>query len=1565
MDIPDITCIPYINKDYLYIKVKHKILKFKTINIKLDSNNKEDFKSCKYAIEKVDDNKDEINYFIKFIQGDKVIHKEKIYLLNVKYYLTGPCNKRINKKPFYSYIEKRAFNLEDINALLKREKIDDIYKIDPIKIKKKGEKYFENMSNKEYFIDENEFVILELHYKKLKEKENLINIYNKEIMKIYNKINKDSENVKKYDLIYLYAAPLVKDDSGKSSKFSKISYREEIKIIIDIMKKKKKQFKCLFQCLSVDVLRDVLENKKAKILHISSHGIIDDKSYSLVLENLEKCGQEQIVKTNTLQTLLQSNPSNINNMDLIVLATCHSGHFKELFTKFCKPKNIIYVDPNEGINDKLCVSFCEYFYSELTEGKTIKDSFENTISKLKSNSRLLSILQGQLKIEIQKLYYYFSKQIDCDLSPFKFNGEGELSINANVKINFITQKYKSLIGRMPILVHVFKEIQFNNDNQFVVIYGKKGLEKLDFAESLCVYLFERKIIENFEILDEFEIGENFLEITETKINEMQQNAKYSQKKAVIIVKIQKNEGLIKKIKHTFNKYKNCYFIIVIDLEVISDEAKQDKHYFSAFLDEYNAEVLFKEIYASYGRNPQNIIFSHKNSLSSIFHTKEFEPKKISKLVDYYILYNSFDKININDIENDNIERTISLTPLYAYLYLLSKMPSGLPDCFVQLIFKENFDDDLISKYTKNNWNYINTDIQFNNLNIVEENINNKEENNKGYNKKTFEDFEKYSLQYMLKTLKLYAKLLYFYIEKDREEIIYPDENIHLIFNSYNNEGIWKSNIPNIKDEERIKENEFINKDFNIKNHYENIYNLINYLVNKLEYFDEAFMYIEYLIEILLLFPSYFFLKKICKYYIKKCKEFCTICQEHYKKNNEKMKEFAKYKTLEAKLKQINNIFQEIEDFKDKDLPYDNNIKAEFELINNQKNDLKKQVEKCKEIYGNWKENYIKKFQEIEKKFEYQNAKLSLFLYSIDCEEIKNLPKDKDLELELYILKFLKNKDEHLREILQEEEKNPRLSTKMKSILYYELAIYYYSEKNIDESEEYLQKALSYSKGFKFIYHRIFMDLCYIDFNKINSSNPKDKSNKKNQDTPLKKIIEENIKNLDKLLKDVYSDKLHNEELNLRQKFYDLLEPNTIMLNSNPLKNGYNILSSGIYAYQNNQYYILDKLNELGKEDKIKSYIRMKSYILNKKNLNEALKKKGEILIIQSDDYTENGDIMLESEKGISEKLTKNEFMDIIDKQDSKKIFKFKIVILSFINCSKMFEYIKDKVEFEYLIYFQSNNIKSVKKKVEYNQLCVEFIIDFISSYPENNYNDEDLVLFTPRNFDEKLKKSILKSNFEYKIVKKGININNPIKYGEKGIFFLDPLLKLPSTEFSLTNKVYNGYNNEMIDIIEKLLIGQGQSFYCNKQRKEKYLKMSFEIIKFFYKHKTFLKFYYINVEKGDKIESISKDKEDKNIPGQTKQNNYFYLVYNCRYSNSMDILNILLNNNNSYIIIYDEEGESDLEEEDNYELESSSDYENNNSDNKMFSAFEYKGNYSEPDSENEYIVDNIVGDEDY
>ena len=1497
-------CLTFINKNIMNIRIKSKEQKFKNIKIALHTNDDiKKFENCKYKIEK-EEKDDKVNYYLMFNKDNNCVHIEQIYLLNVKYYLTnGPCHKRNSKKPYYSYIEKTKVNLDDIKSLITREKLN--YIIEQIKIKTQtadGKIIFENVSdNKEYNFDKSGYITLEFHYNRIKEKNNLINDYRNKFGKLYTKFNKFSEKSGKHDLIYLYASPLAEDDKGTPIDVARICYREEIKIIYDLMKKKKKKLDCLFKCASDKVLKDTLANRKTKILQISSHGInYDDVGYNIILENLEKYGQKQIENRDNLKIILENNSSAIKNIDLIILLTCHSEGFQELFVKG-SPKYIIYVDKKCEIGEPLCLKFSKYFYSELLDGNSINESFINAKKKLYLNSDILSKNLGE---EIEKIKIYKRDSNVGEIRPFLKYEQGNISINENVKINFNPIKYRSIIGRIHIIIQVIKDLRdSNNINQFIIIYGKAGLEKLNLAESLCVYLFERQIIANYEIFNQLEIDDNIdntIKCIEAKIIELQRKPKYINKKIIIIIKIEQKE-FIKTIKSSLSKYKNFYFVIIINKEYINIE--ENNNCFNAILNKDNAKSLFLEICSSYGlyinKSKNDIIDNFPSEVEKILknQNEQYTFAEIREYADLYISYlieeykkGTYSKSNDTGfakyIQNKKEklvttgkflskekEIKIELTPFFAYLFLLSKMPLGLPDCFVQLIFNKLFDEKLINIYKINTWNFINTDT------IFVDGKDNKD-NTKIIN---YQNLKEYSMEYMIKALKVYYKILYYYIEKDRIKIKYPDENIHFIFNSYNNEGIWKSNIPDIRDDflNKINENEFIDSDFNINNHIKNIYNLIKYLTKNLYYFDEAS--IDYLIEILLLFPSYFFLKKSCKRYIIQCREFCRLCEKYY------------------------------ED---------------------------------------------KKKPELQIKFNEQNARLFLFLYSISSklpDGKENFPNDKRFQLELNILKYIKNEKNDLEDILVNNNPNQLLTLEKKFIIYYILAAIDYSEKaNAESSEFLLNQVLSFASRNKFLKHRINIDLCYIFLESIKKKENGEDSRGENK-ISFVNVVAKKISLLDELMANIFNKKLYDEESRLRQKLFDLIEPNIIMLNANPLNNGFCLLSSGINAKYNNQYYIMDALNEKGRRNQIESNIRMMPYILNKKNLKEALEKDGEILIIQSDDYTEEGDIILESDDGISKKLNKEEFNSLFS-NESKKIH-FKVILLCFFNSYKYIDIIKNKINFEYLVYFEEFkhffNVDNAFLKA-YNQHMVEMIIEIVSSYKEDNiYN---IIVTATQNFNKSFqtifyfpKCCFIKNDKNSILEIKEINPNN------NGIFFFSPFLNLP-TSFNIQKEqkydVLNNYSNEILKLIYEIKIYKQKECYCNITNKDIYIKIGFEIIKFFYRHKIFFQFYCLNMENGFEMELI--DEKDNRI----KMNKKFYLIYNCKYYNSLEIVNYLLKNDISYMIIYDKEDNFYLENEEFKKLNPQKDidyYYYYQEKKNEFSAFEYKFNDNDSDPDDDYI----------
>ena len=210
--------------------------------------------------------------------------------------------------------------------------------------------------------------------------------YIDELIKIKSKINHYSDFQTDYDLIFLYASPVIEDENYNEYK-TLLKYYEEIKFIFESMKNTGKIFKCKFECGNEDILKDILINYKTKILHISAHGIYKGQYY-LSLENTKKKGQPYNLSAAQLKNYLKNaNKANLSQIDLVFVSTCFGGGFGKLFEEF-GVKNVIYIDQNTEVIDDISIFFTKIFYKYLCEGHTIKDSYDEALKLLREDKKI-------------------------------------------------------------------------------------------------------------------------------------------------------------------------------------------------------------------------------------------------------------------------------------------------------------------------------------------------------------------------------------------------------------------------------------------------------------------------------------------------------------------------------------------------------------------------------------------------------------------------------------------------------------------------------------------------------------------------------------------------------------------------------------------------------------------------------------------------------------------------------------------------------------------------------------------------------------------------------------------------------------------------------------------------------------------------------------------------------------------------------------------------------------------------------------------------------------------------
>jgi len=108
-----------------------------------------------------------------------------------------------------------------------------------------------------------------------------------------------------------------------------------------------------------------------KIIHISCHGKDPNKGYALVLEDK---GNKFELPKKELEDMLKNLTKQLQNIDLVVLSSCHSEVAGNLFYKY-GVKNVIYIDENFPVSNTASLNFAIAFYQKLIDCYSIKVIF--------------------------------------------------------------------------------------------------------------------------------------------------------------------------------------------------------------------------------------------------------------------------------------------------------------------------------------------------------------------------------------------------------------------------------------------------------------------------------------------------------------------------------------------------------------------------------------------------------------------------------------------------------------------------------------------------------------------------------------------------------------------------------------------------------------------------------------------------------------------------------------------------------------------------------------------------------------------------------------------------------------------------------------------------------------------------------------------------------------------------------------------------------------------------------------------------------------------------------------
>ena len=217
---------------------------------------------------------------------------------------------------------------------------------------------------------------------------------------------------------------------------------------------------------------------------------------------------------------------------------------------------------------------------------------------------------------------------------------------------------------------------------------------------------------------------------------------------------------------------------------------------------------------------------------------------------------------------------------------------------------------------------------------------------------------------------------------------------------------------------------------------------------------------------------------------------------------------------------------------------------------------------------------------------------------------------------------------------------------------------------------------------------------------------------------------------------------------------------------------------------------------------------------------DALNENGEILIIQSDDFTKNGDIMCESEKGESYILS---IKDFINNFTNKEI-KYKIIILCFPNSYILKKYFDENlIDYKYLVTFEKLDNFSPEILKECNKKNIRFLLDLIKNSIDRNDNIDNIcknyeIIFQNIFKDITYKFRLDKNEKSFKNKKFHPKIEYHKNLKENKVYLYDPLLNIDNIDNTNDNHSKN-YIPKIYNLVELLNYRNNAIFYCNETNK--------------------------------------------------------------------------------------------------------------------------------------------------
>ena len=1257
-------------------------------------------------------------------------------VLKVFYHLTeGPKYERIYKReePFcikYPLEPNQTYiNLILINRILSREiNICDIAEIRYFNKTKKG---LVKITNKTSFPIDSGEIQLQIQLKDLEPKELLVlkRISNKLESKIelYEKIKtkiKSIFNKERIDLYFLYAFPL--EESQKTEKNSIISYHLEIAKLVDIFKSSKKSFNAIFECATVQKLKDAIR-EQPKIMHISCHGSNPENGYSL---KFEERGAKRNVPEKELEEILSKLSEKLKNIDLVFLSSCHSQVAGELFLKY-GVKNVIYINKEYPISNTASLNFAISLYQKLIDCNNTINSFafsKKELYKLETksinhnskcccnvhkHSDKCCLNDEKTRMNLHRKFH--EKKCDCNFEEFCLHRNtceiykliSRWNSSKKHKKKFIIDKIGNDISKICCgcnqnekdLHHIGESYKFKFANQDekcgeIVIYedNRPGIFKKNrncfivtdkemYRDNFLLLIGRRdKVKEIYDIIEEnvktpfiiiygdVGVGRyNFAKSVCVYLFERNVITKYYKEKVMRfdIIKEEIRAKINKKMgeKYSFNKY---VFILEIDnrLETPLNLLQEIINEESILDQKFYFFVLLrtKKDELELQKNQEKTKLIHLENLT--------EPKALQLIMELKYIYN-YKKDYLTEEQKKELIRLIN-----------NSRKEMLP--LLQLIEEHNNFEELRK--------------------IVSKKIEEKEIDRT--NKRLIMGSKAGKIIFLLNIMDKGLPSSILKLFEPEFETIIKEKNIENYFYD-SNHFIYKIYKEKINDDDIIDLISINVRREWLEKYLEVFAKILFYYNRKLivEHKHKIFK----LIDIEYYFNYFFENKGFWKTFNNDIYEACFIKNENYLGydsivNNSHIKiediRANLYNLLELYSETISDIYCKSENMKE----YIEQIIILLpKLFIKRKYEFEAVLDKCKSI--------INKIKYLDMK---NVLRINLFYIllketdEINFEEFNSL--DKEAKAYAYFINGLKinenklyhkKKLEKYNQLIEKEKCSFEKSLEffnnntMKAYCYNIIGNLEYEQKNYLEAEKNYYKGKSFSDIDKFVKGLLNLKIARLIIDNMNNKN--DNNQKFNE--VINELMETN---------DIW---LINEAKKLQKETKAKICTDIIFISSNLFIKQ----DEKIQDTPKSQYYLMDKIYN---NKNINDYLVIKYKDLNEDNLRESFSEKGKILIIQSDDFDYEDNTLDDSDILKSYSLLKEYFSRVNN-------INYDILILCFINSGKLINLLKNKVK--YLITFSKTCSLILKNKgippLEFNKYSIDFLENFITNIIKEDVKD--------------------------------------------------------------------------------------------------------------------------------------------------------------------------------------------------------------------------------------------------